>query len=394
LSNPLALLYSLGCCIRLGLWGETMATAKLDRRVVRRRVVVAATALTAASVFALMAGRAEGLPPPSPNAGTATCSAVDLGTLGGNQGNATAVSSNGLVTGYAEDSSGTPQPVFWKSGRASRIATGLINVSPTGINSRGEVVGVGVRPSDLEEVGWHWVGGRTTFLQTPAGKVAVPAAISDSGRIAGALASNDDGGAEPTTKEAPEQAVTWASANSPARVLPALSGDVGAHVYGLNQKGVMVGNSQGSDHFTPAIWDAGGHVTALAGLGGDWGIARAVDDTGVAVGAAVGPTGEQQAMEWDVSHHGKKHGYAGGRAVRANGLVHGHAVGQTEVREAGDIVRTKAVEWDDAGNASIIPPLSGHPGAGVNAATPDGVVVGFSSDSRGARRPTSWTCAS
>jgi uncharacterized membrane protein len=369
-----------------------MVTTKIDRRAVIR-AVVAVSVLTAAAAFALVANRAEGVPPPAvPPPAPPTCSPVDLGTLGGSQGNATAVSSNGLVTGYAEDRSGTPQPVLWKSGKASRIVTGLLTVSPTGINRRGEVVGLGVEPSDLETVGWHWVGGKTTLLRTPAGKIAVPTAINDAGRIAGALASNDDGGAEPTSGEAPEQPATWASATAPAKVLPQLAGDVGGHVYGLNQNGLMVGNSQGLDHFTPTMWDAGGHVTALEGLGGDWGVARAVDDTGVAVGSAVAASGEQQAMRWDVNHHAKRHGWAGGKGIQAQGLTRGIAVGQTDVRETGDIVRTKAVQWDALGNPAIIPPLSGHPGAGVNAASPDGTVVGFSSDDRGARRPTKWTC--
>ena len=48
-----------------------------------------------------------------------------------------------------------------------------------------------------------------------------------------------------------------------------------------------MGNSQASDHFTPVAWDNRGKVTELPGLGGAWGIARAIDDTGIAVGSAV-----------------------------------------------------------------------------------------------------------
>ena len=39
-----------------------------------------------------------------------------------------------------------PQPVLWSGGAAQKITTGLTNVSPTGVNARGEVVGVGRRP--------------------------------------------------------------------------------------------------------------------------------------------------------------------------------------------------------------------------------------------------------
>jgi uncharacterized membrane protein len=359
--------------------------------------------LAAASALALLASRAEGLPSGSSElaaatskatGATAACTPQELSTLGGGQANAIAISSNGLVVGYAEDASGTPQPVLWKAARPTRISTGLINVSPTGVNSRGEVVGTGVDADEGEEVGWHWADGKLTRLKAPAGKEAVPEAINDSGRIAGALAADDDGEGQTTPGEAPAQAAMWASATAPAHALPALPGDVGAHVYGLNKNGTMVGNSQGPDHFTPAVWDAGGHVTALPGLGGKWGVARAVDDTGVAVGAAVAATGGQQAMTWDVGRRGHARGWSGGRAVQAIGLAQGSAVGQVEVREPGDLIRTHAVRWDASGKAEELPPLSGHPGAGVNAASSAGLVVGFSSDERGARHATLWKCGS
>lgn len=361
----------------------------------RERAAALVAVLLAASLVGVVVSQAQGTSRSSSRLtpAAANCAAADLGTLGGSQGNAIAASSNGLVTGYAEDAAGRPQPVLWKGSQVSRISTGLVNVTPVGVNSHGEVVGTGVKPTSLEEVGWHWVAGRTSFLRTTAGRVAVPTAISDTGRIVGALASSDDGGAEPTAGEAPEQAVTWASSSSPARVLPALPGDVGARIYGLNTNGVMVGSSQGPDHFTPAIWDAGGHVSALPGLGGSWGVARAVDDAGIVVGAAVAASGDQQAMMWDVGHHATKLGTTGGRAVQVTGLADGAAFGQSEVRDAGDVVHTQALRWDAGGNAAVLPPLPGHSGAGVNAASADGLVVGFSSDDRGSRRPTTWTCS-
>ena len=185
------------------------------------------------------------------------------------------------------------------------------------------------RAPPLDLVGWHWSGGKTTLLKAPAGTVAMPSAISDTGRIVGAVASDDDGAANPTSGEAPEQAASWASTNAPAKILPALAGDVGAHAYGVNKNGIAVGNSQATDHFTPVVWDAGGHVTALPGLGGGFGIARAIDDSGVAVGDVVPASGDPEAVTWDVGHHPTSHGKAKGRNTQATGLVHGRAVGQT-----------------------------------------------------------------
>ena len=94
------------------------------------------------------------------------------------------------MAGFADDGSGTPQPVLWSGGAAQKITTGLTNVSPTGVNARGEVVGIGVDPSSLDQVGWQWRAGTVTRLKTLAGTVAMPAGISDTGVIVGALAAS------------------------------------------------------------------------------------------------------------------------------------------------------------------------------------------------------------
>src|SRR4051812_41994484 len=364
------------------------------RRGVLGAAVVAALAVPPlASATGLTAPRQPAAAAPG-RAVAAPCVPKELPTLGGSQGSALAVSSNGLVAGFADDGSGNPQPVLWTGGAAQKIVTGLTNVSPTGVNARGEVVGVGVDPSDLDQVGWQWRSGKLTRLRTLTGTVALPSAISDTGRIVGALASDDDGAANPTSGEAPEQAASWASAAAPPSILAALPGDVGAHAYGVNGKGVVVGSSQASDHFTPVVWDNGGKVTELPALGGAWGIARAIDDTGTAVGSAVASTGEPQALTWDVGRHPTPHGKAGGRRTQGTGLVHGRAVGTTEVRGADGVDRPQAVLFDAAANASTLPPLSGDPGAGVTAAADStGVAVGFSSGSSASRKPMIWTCA-
>jgi hypothetical protein len=365
----------------------------LRRGILCAAVVAAVAVPPVANATGLTAQRKPAVAPVAP-AAAAPCAPKELPTLGGSQGSALAVSSSGLVAGFADDGSGTPQPVLWSGGAAQKITTGLTNVSPTGVNARGEVVGVGVDPSSLDQVGWQWRAGKLTRLRTLAGTVALPAAISDTGRIVGALAADDDGAANPTSGEAPERAASWASAAAPPSVLAALPGDVGAHAYGVNGKGVVVGSSQASDHFTPVVWDNGGKVTELPALGGAWGIARAIDDTGTAVGSAVAGTGEPQALTWDVGRHPTPHGKAGGRRTQGTGLVHGRAVGTTEVRGADGVDRPQAVLFDAGANASTLPPLSGDPGAGVTAAADStGVAVGFSSGDSASRTPMTWTCA-
>jgi len=364
----------------------------MQRRDVRVGVVYAAAliVLAAPAAMAVVTHQAATALAPPP---AAPCRAAALPTLGGVQGNAVAVSSNGLVTGHAEDASGTPQPVLWRADKVTRIATGLAYVSPTGVNSHGEVIGQGVEPVTLEEVGWHWADGRVTLLKVPTGTVASPSAISDSGLIVGGLVPNDDG-THPTSNEAPERAAIWASADAPARVLSALPGDLGAHAYGVNGRGVVVGISQAADHFTPVVWDPAGHVRALPGIGGSWGIARGIDDSGLVVGDVAPVSGDPEAVTWDAGRSERRLGPGGGRSIQGKGLSHGHAVGQAEVRGTDGVDRPVALLWLSTRDPAPLPPLPGDAGAGVNAAAENGVVAGFSSDARGVRRPMTWTCTS
>ena len=142
-----------------------------------------------------------------------------------------------------------------------------------------------------------------------------------------------------------------------------------------------MGNSQASDHFTPVAWDNGGKVTELPALGGAWGIARAIDDTGTAVGSAVAATGDPAGASRGTSG-GTRRSTArrNGRRTQGTGLVHGRAVGTTDVRGGDGVDRPQAVLFDADSNMSTLPPLSGDPGAGVTAAAGStGVAVGFSS---------------
>lgn len=346
-------------------------------------IVLAAPAGIAVSTH--WADTAATAPPSAAPPAAAPCRANALPTLGGAQGNAVAVSSNGLVTGYAEDGGGTPQPVLWHAGKATRIVTGLVHVSPTGVNSRGEVIGRGLEPVTLEEIGWHWARGRVTLLKVPTGTVASPSAISDSGLIVGGLASDD---------EAPGRAASWASAGASAKILSALPGDLGAQASGVNRRGVVVGTSEAADHVTPVVWDAAGRVRALPGIGGGWGIARGIDESGLVVGDVAPATGDPEAVMWAVGLSQKRLGLANGRSTQGKGLVHGRAVGQTEVRGADGVDRPVALLWLGNRNPAVLPPLPGDAAAGVNATAENGLVAGFSSDARGMRRPMTWTCTS
>ena len=125
-----------------------------------------------------------------------------------------------------------------------------------------------------------------------------------------------------------------------------------------------MGNSQASDHFTPVAWDNGGKVTELPALGGAWGIARAIDDTGRRWAAPWRPPGIRRPSRGTSGGTPPAHGKANGRHTQGTGLVHGRAVGTTEVRGGDGVDRPQAVLFDAGTGTSTLPPLSGDPERG------------------------------
>ncbi|GAA3952814.1 hypothetical protein [Actinoplanes auranticolor] len=67
---------------------------------------------------------------------------TELGTLGGPDGNATAVNDNGVFAGVAQTPDGTSRPVLWRDRHIVDLTTrGLSgNEMPVGINNRGQMI--------------------------------------------------------------------------------------------------------------------------------------------------------------------------------------------------------------------------------------------------------------
>lgn len=325
-----------------------------------------------------------------------SCTLLDLPTLGGQYGNAIAAAANGDVVGLADDAAGAAQPVVWRGENPVAIRTGIVGSVPTGLNAKGDVVGSG--PDGENTLGWVWSGHRALRLRGAAGRVPLPAAISDRDVVVGALESSEgtpgegDGQAGSTEDE---QAAVWRSPTAAPQVLAPLSGDQGAHAYAVAGDGRIGGVSEGAS-FRPVVWDLAGRSHELPGLGGGYGIVRAFGPGGAAVGDAVAGDGSDHAVMWGADGRITDLGLpAGSRAAQATGVLPGGVVvGTAQVRVPGGGVRAAAVRWPAAGQPQL---LGGQNRTGqtvVADAASTQTAVGYRTDATGGRHPVIWRCGS
>jgi hypothetical protein len=369
---------------------------------VRRRAAYGAVAIAVAAVMTGGAVAQTGLRGRAGPAAAelralaAPCQASALPTLGGRWGNATAASSNGFVVGIAEDASGRSRPVLWRGGRAVALGIGLDAAMPTGVNRSGTVIGTGYDNAAEMLVGWWWSGGAVHRLPVKPGDIALPEAIDDAGRIVGALVADEEHSDGPGADEK-ERAAFWASTKSQPRELPAAAGDDTAHAFAIAPDGTVGGVSMGHTA-AGALWDPQGRVRRLPNLDADAGLVRGFDSAARPVGDAAAASGGSRAVRWE---NGKprdlgspaRGGTSSGVAATADVVAGTSAV---PVQSGGDV--SQAVVWI-SGVASVLTPLSA-PGfvavagaaTGVGTAAGAPIVVGYSADALGARRPTVWRC--
>jgi probable HAF family extracellular repeat protein len=183
-----------------------------------------------------------------------------LPTLGGNNGQASAINDRGQIVGFAEngnvDSTCPPNttnnriqlPVLWEHGKAKALPTGS---DPDGfafwINERGQVVGDTGTCGGATIHAVSWQNG-TAFPLPDLGTGAVAQGINDKGQIVGTIGSADG-----TT----QFAVLWQ--NGVLTNLGTLPGDFAAIATGINNRGQVVGSTFDSnlDWAHAFIWQDG-----------------------------------------------------------------------------------------------------------------------------------------
>jgi probable HAF family extracellular repeat protein len=170
-----------------------------------------------------------------------------LPTLGGNNGQASAINNRGQIAGFAETTtvdSGCPPnlirlPVLWENGNAKAKALPTLTGDPDGvafgINDHGQAVGDSgnCTGTTIHAVSWE----NFTASQLPDyGAGSIAQYVNDQGQIAGLVGSADG-----TT----QYGALWQ--NGVLTDLGLLPGDFGGLASGINSKGQIVGSNFDSD---------------------------------------------------------------------------------------------------------------------------------------------------
>jgi probable HAF family extracellular repeat protein len=175
---------------------------------------------------------------------------IGLPTVGGNNGQASAINNRGQVAGYAEngivDSTCPPGitnnridlPVLWDKGKAQALPT--IGSDPDGvafgINNQGLAVGYS-GTCTAANYGVVWENGTATALPDLGDPGAIAYAINSHGQIVG-QAVNSDG---------TPLAALWQN-NTATSLGPLLPGDVASFATSINNRGQVVGSSFNSEN--------------------------------------------------------------------------------------------------------------------------------------------------
>jgi probable HAF family extracellular repeat protein len=168
-----------------------------------------------------------------------------LPTLGGNNGQASAINDNDQIVGMAENGNVDPTcppnttnnriqlPVLWENGQAHALPT--LNGDPEGfafwINARGQVAGYSGTCGEATVTAVSWKNGTASALPD-LGTGALAYGINDQGQIVGTIGSADG---------STQFGALWQ--NGALTNLGTLPGDVAAIASGINDQGQVVGST-------------------------------------------------------------------------------------------------------------------------------------------------------
>lgn len=256
----------------------------------------------------------------------------EIGTLGGSWSEATALNDLGQVAGTSEKTDGYKHAFIWQGGSSTDL--GILgsdfNSVANDINNYGEVVGWSGRGTDhpgrgflhtddgMQEIGAfvgttsdahginngtqiageenNHVGDNLSFLWeadtynyiSGVGQFSHALAINEMGQVAG-VGGDTDYYAPFIYDE--NTGLTW----------PEASSSYNCWIEDINDSGILAGwlVASGWEYGYPHIWDENGNMITLSTLGGTYGKAMAINNSGQVVGGSDTEGGDQHAFLWE-----------------------------------------------------------------------------------------------
>lgn len=223
-----------------------------------------------------------------------------VGTLGGNESYATAISDNGWVVGGSKLSNGRTRAIRMQVGGTLQAVGTLPGLDFSGgfsVNNNGDVVGVASASASLfGPTAQPWVSRNGQIIDLDP---------FDRGVYAAASSINDDGVVVGTTSFVGAGSVEgFRSVGSSIASLPGLSGDRCRISYGtgINQAGTIVGYTASptscGDSRAVIFSSTGGAAIDLGTLGGNNAQAQAINNLGHVVGVSEIPSRQNRATLW------------------------------------------------------------------------------------------------